>query len=437
MLKASDLVGHPDGVDAAVRAVQASGLRVTGFQVLRDFEGLSRPPARLQGRHRQVDARDGARASARRCCWPARRPASTPRSDLDAHRARPAQAGDAGGAAGHQDRLRGPVAGAARSTSSPPPGTWCSRADAPNLGLGIDSFHIFATKTPLDDARRGRPATRSSSCSWPTSCGRRSRTFEERMTTARHFRVFPGEGVHSEQVAELVTRLDALGYRGDYSFEVFNDDYQQMPLPTVAERARALGAVAGRGGAAPLGATAQHHAAACKARAPASRESMTLKILVLNGPNLNLLGTREPAVYGSASLADVEALCRDTGARLGVAIECRQSNHEGAARSTGSTRPACGAARRAAAGRGAQRRGLHAHRRWPCTTRSRAPVCQLIEVHITNVHAREAFRHHSYLSPACRRHRGGLRHRRLRAGDRRIGAAHRTQPPPVTLLFLA
>jgi sugar phosphate isomerase/epimerase len=50
--------------------------------------------------------------------------------------------------------------------------------------------------------------------------------------------VFPGEGVHSEQLADLVLRLDRIGYRGDYSFEVFNDDYQQLPLETVAERAR-------------------------------------------------------------------------------------------------------------------------------------------------------------------------------------------------------
>ena len=59
------------------------------------------------------------------------------------------------------------------------------------------------------------------------------------MNTARHFRVFPGEGVHSAAVAELVRRLDAMGYRGDYSFEVFNDDYVQLPLAVVAERARA------------------------------------------------------------------------------------------------------------------------------------------------------------------------------------------------------
>ena len=59
--------------------------------------------------------------------------------------------------------------------------------------------------------------------------GRRARR-EERIETARHFRVFPGEGVHSESVAELVRALDAMGYRGDYSFEVFNDDYRQLPL---------------------------------------------------------------------------------------------------------------------------------------------------------------------------------------------------------------
>ena len=64
------------------------------------------------------------------------------------------------------------------------------------------------------------------------------KSIEERFDTARHFRVSPGEGVHSEQLAQLVRWLDRLGYRCDYSFEVFNDDCQQMPLPVVAERAR-------------------------------------------------------------------------------------------------------------------------------------------------------------------------------------------------------
>ena len=64
------------------------------------------------------------------------------------------------------------------------------------------------------------------------------RSREERMETARHLRVFPGEGVHDDLVAELIRRLGRRGYAGDYSFEVFNDDYQQVPLPTVAARAR-------------------------------------------------------------------------------------------------------------------------------------------------------------------------------------------------------
>lgn len=65
-----------------------------------------------------------------------------------------------------------------------------------------------------------------------------TKTFEERMSTARTFRVFPGEGVHSPQLVELVQKLHALGYTGDYSFEVFNDDCLQMPLPMVAQRAQ-------------------------------------------------------------------------------------------------------------------------------------------------------------------------------------------------------
>ncbi len=65
-----------------------------------------------------------------------------------------------------------------------------------------------------------------------------TRSFEERINTARHFRVFPGEGVHSDSVVQRVRRLDELGYRGDYSFEVFNDDYVQLPLHVVAARAR-------------------------------------------------------------------------------------------------------------------------------------------------------------------------------------------------------
>jgi len=111
------------------------------------------------------------------------------------------------------------------------------RANAPNLGLGLDSYHIFATKSSLDDLDLLLPEkiflVQLADFMW-----QEVRTAEERIATARHFRVFPGEGVHSAALADLVIRLDRIGYRGDYSFEVFNDDYQQMPLQTVAARAR-------------------------------------------------------------------------------------------------------------------------------------------------------------------------------------------------------
>jgi sugar phosphate isomerase/epimerase len=111
-----------------------------------------------------------------------------------------------------------------------------ARADMPNLGLGLDSFHMFATQTPLDDLELIDPdkifLVQLADFMW-----QEIRSVEERITTARHFRVFPGEGVHSAALADLVKRLYQMGYRGDYSFEVFNDDYQQLPLPLVAQRA--------------------------------------------------------------------------------------------------------------------------------------------------------------------------------------------------------
>ncbi len=123
------------------------------------------------------------------------------------------------------------------------------------------------------------------------------------------------------------------------------------------------------------------------------------KIVVLNGPNLNLLGEREPAVYGSATLADVEALCQATGARLGVSVECLQSNHEGVLVDA-----------LQAAGRGVRagevlgvvlNAGAYTHTSvalHDAITGAQVPV---VEVHISNVHAREAFRHHSYVAPAA------------------------------------
>ena len=122
-------------------------------------------------------------------------------------------------------------------------------------------------------------------------------------------------------------------------------------------------------------------------------------ILVLNGPNLNLLGTREPAVYGAATLADVEQLCRETGERLGLAVECRQSNHEGVLIDAIHE-----AGRAYAAGTLAGvvfNAGAFTHTSIALHDAIKGTGVPLIEVHISNVHAREAFRHHSWLSPVA------------------------------------
>jgi 3-dehydroquinate dehydratase II len=124
-----------------------------------------------------------------------------------------------------------------------------------------------------------------------------------------------------------------------------------------------------------------------------------LNILVLNGPNLNLLGTREPAVYGSATLADVERLCGDAAAKLGVGVDCRQSNHEG---QLVDWIHEAGAAHRAGSLIGVVfNAGAYTHTSVALHDAIKGTGVPVIEVHISNVHAREAFRHHSYLSPAA------------------------------------
>lgn len=114
-------------------------------------------------------------------------------------------------------------------------------------------------------------------------------------------------------------------------------------------------------------------------------------ILVLNGPNLNMLGTREPEKYGTATLADVERLAVEAGAAHGLAVECFQSNHEGA------LVDAIHAARGKAIGI-VLNAGAYTHTSVAIRDAISAVQIPTVEVHITNVHARESFRHTSYLS---------------------------------------
>ncbi|WP_151640565.1 type II 3-dehydroquinate dehydratase [Corynebacterium sp. 11A] len=119
-----------------------------------------------------------------------------------------------------------------------------------------------------------------------------------------------------------------------------------------------------------------------------------MDVLILNGPNLNRLGKRQPEVYGSTTLDDVEQRLASRAQQLGLAVECRQSNHEGQLIDWVHD----------AADRGAAviiNPGGFTH----TSVALRDALAEIadgqgfVEVHISNVHAREPFRHHSYLSP--------------------------------------
>ncbi|MET1114107.1 MAG: type II 3-dehydroquinate dehydratase [Comamonas sp.] len=123
-------------------------------------------------------------------------------------------------------------------------------------------------------------------------------------------------------------------------------------------------------------------------------------VYVVNGPNLNLLGSREPAIYGSATLADVQVLCEQACARHGLALAFHQSNHEGVlvdwiheAGRLHAQGQLAGLILNAAA---------YTHTSVALLDAVKGTGVPLVELHISNVHARESFRHHSYLSAAAR-----------------------------------
>lgn len=118
---------------------------------------------------------------------------------------------------------------------------------------------------------------------------------------------------------------------------------------------------------------------------------MTKPVLVLNGPNLNLLGLRQPEIYGRETLADVEAAVTALAAEMGLSVLCRQSNHEGQLVDWIQD------ARTAAAGI-IINPGAYSHTSVAILDALNAFEGPVLEVHISNIHKREAFRHHSFVS---------------------------------------
>jgi len=121
---------------------------------------------------------------------------------------------------------------------------------------------------------------------------------------------------------------------------------------------------------------------------------MSTTVMVLNGPNLNLLGTREPGIYGNETLADIEAACNRRGSELGLVIDFRQSNSEGqlvdCVQEAGRRMDAI-----------VLNAGAYTHTSVAILDALLAADLPVIEVHLSNVFQREDFRHHSYVSKAA------------------------------------
>jgi 3-dehydroquinate dehydratase-2 len=121
---------------------------------------------------------------------------------------------------------------------------------------------------------------------------------------------------------------------------------------------------------------------------------MAKRVLILNGPNLNMLGNRETATYGTATLGDIEAQCREEARGLGLDCDFRQSNHEGELIDWIQTG-------RQTADAIVINAGAYTHTSVAIHDALRAAEKPVVEVHLSNIFAREPFRHHSYVSPVA------------------------------------
>jgi sugar phosphate isomerase/epimerase len=225
MLTASDLVRHIGGLDGAVAQVQASGLTVTGCQALHDFEGWS---GRSHDYKVEMAKSMLEMCQALGCRLLLARSSTSKVTSADrnalirdlrqlAMLAIPmnisiAYQADAGGHCVQEFTQAWDLV---------------CQADMPNLGLGLDALEALKVENWPDELDLIDP----------------EKLFLVQVADAmgsveQDFRVFPGEGVHSQALAALVTHLHQLGYRGAYNFDVSNDDNQQLPLPSVALRAR-------------------------------------------------------------------------------------------------------------------------------------------------------------------------------------------------------
>jgi len=235
MFSATDIVGHPSSTAAAVRAIRESGLRVTGLEALRDFEGLS-------GKMHDYKV-DVAKSMLALCSQIGGRLLLTEASasihaevDVDKIARDLRKLAMLALPMGIRIAFKG-LSWSRTVKNFAAAADVITLANCPNLGLAIDAFDVIAAGIPLDDLDLIFP---QQIVFFQVSdfMLQEIRSSEEQAVTAAHFRVFPGEGAHSEQLAKFVIKLEEIGYFGDYSFDVYNSDYLQMPAEVIADRAR-------------------------------------------------------------------------------------------------------------------------------------------------------------------------------------------------------
>ena len=235
MIAATDIVGHPVNTETAVQAIRNSGLRVTGLEALRDFEGLS-------GKLHEYKV-DVAKSMLQLCGRIGGRlllteASSSAHADIDPEKI----ARDLRKLAflalpmGIRIAFKG-VSWSRTVRDFTAAAEIISLADCPNLGLAIDAFDVIAAGVPLDDLELVFP-DQIFLVQLSDFMLQEIRSTDEQAATAAHFRVFPGEGAHSEAIARRSVKLEEIGYFGDYSFDVYNTDYLQMPADTIADRAQ-------------------------------------------------------------------------------------------------------------------------------------------------------------------------------------------------------
>ena len=234
-LGSKDLIGHPQGIDGALDVLRQSELRVNSFQLLRDFGGYEGRFLEYKLNLAKTDLQLMGRIGTDLllvCSSTSPHASGNVQSIVDDLATLASLASPLGIRIGYM-----PLAWGRWTNEYTAAWDIIKQADVPNLGLVLDCFHIFARGTSTEKV--GEIAAEKvfmvhlSDYMWDVMPA-----LDDLIDTARHHRVFPGEGGHGDRVVGLVNSLQGIGYRGDYCFTVFNDDYLQCTPTVVLDRAR-------------------------------------------------------------------------------------------------------------------------------------------------------------------------------------------------------